>query len=258
MAVYQDDFPIVSAEKLSDTVFDFKVSCPQLASDAFPGQFIHVICSAEKLLRRPISICEIDKTNSTIRFVFEQRGEGTRLLSGKKAGDTLNILGPLGKGFTALYAYDSAVVVGGGIGVPPLLEVAKSFNGACDAILGFRNSEAAILIDDFFDVCGDVSVTTDDGSLGTHGFVTDVLRKRLENDPPQVIAACGPTIMLKNVAALAKMYNVDCYVSLEERMGCGVGACLVCACRTRDENGDIKHSHVCSDGPVFNAEEVAF
>lgn len=88
--------------------------------------------------------------------------------------------------------------------------------------------------------------------------MTDILRERLKTNPPDVIAACGPTVMLKNVAALAKMYSVDCFVSLEERMGCGVGACLVCACRTRDENGDIKHSHVCSDGPVFNAEEVAF
>lgn len=255
MKYVQQDFKITSVKKLGETVFDFTVSAPEITERAVAGQFVNILCGA-KTLRRPISICGIDRENGLLRIVFEIRGEGTKWLSERQAGEYINILGPLGKGFNAELQGSDAVVVGGGIGTPPMLEAAKLFSGEADAILGFRSESAVILENDFRKACKNVTVTTDDGSYGVHGFVTDVLRERLKK-PCTAVLACGPTPMLKAVAAVAEENGVECFVSLEERMGCGIGACLVCACKTKGEKGE-GYSHVCKNGPVFNAKEVVW
>ena len=224
-------------------------------SRACPGQFVHIRCGEGQLLRRPISVCSwtMSRTGDTLTVVFEVRGEGTAWLARREVGDTLDVLGLLGSGFVirpGIY-----LLVGGGIGVPPMLWCARETSHASTAILGFRTREKAILLDEFEKTCGKTFVATDDGSLGYHGFVDALVRQELATQAPgyyEAVLACGPRPMLKSVAAAAAEFGVPCQVSMEERMGCGVGACLVCAC----DMADGSRRHVCKDGPVFNAEEV--
>lgn len=256
MKYVQDDFKIIKINKLSEAAFDFTFEAPALAERAVPGQFVNILCDGRSL-RRPISICGIDKEKGALRIVFEVRGEGTKWLSERKEGEYLNILGPLGHGFPVDGGYENVVFVGGGIGVPPLLEASKAFGGTADAILGFRNESAVILENDFDRACSEVYITTDDGSYGHHGFVTDMLKVRFDEKPCGAVFACGPTPMLKNVAKMAEEKGIPCFVSLEERMGCGIGACLVCACKTKEKDGE-HYRHVCKCGPVFDSKEVVW
>ena len=197
-----------------------------------------------------ISICDWGKNR--LRIVFEVRGEGTEWLARRKAGDTLDVLGPLGCGFQ-VEREARCLLVGGGIGVPPMLGCAKWTVGRSTAILGFRSADRAMLTEEFQKCCKDVLLCSDDGSLGQKGFVDAQVRAVLEKDKNfTAVLACGPKPMLKNVAAVAAEYGVPCQVSMEERMACGVGACLGCAIQMAD--GTMKH--VCKDGPVFDAEEV--
>lgn len=255
MSIFQADYQLTEKKQLTKTCFDFTINCPELAKESQAGQFVHIYCR-EKTLRRPISICQIDKQKGQIRVVFDVRGEGTLWLSELSEGEFINILGPLGKGFP-LNKNQKALFVGGGIGVPPLVECAKGYSPESTAVLGFKSADSAILVDDFKKYCKDVIISTDDGTMGNKGFVTDVMKELLEKNSFDIICACGPTPMLKAVAGLAKKYSLKCFVSLEERMGCGVGACLGCACKTII-NGKEGYSHVCKDGPVFNAEEVVW
>ena len=218
-----------------------------------PGQFVHIKCGGGLLLRRPISICgwTEGKNGGTLTIVFEVRGEGTAWLARRPAGHTVDVLGPLGNGFDV--ENGPYLLVGGGIGVPPLLGCAGTSGGTSTAILGFRSKDKAILLDRFESDCVNCLVATDDGSMGYHGFVDALVRQELEKEHHyQAVLACGPKPMLKSVAKVAAEFGVPCQVSMEERMGCGVGACLVCAVAMKD--GTIKH--VCKDGPVFNAQEV--
>ena len=149
-------------------------------------------------------------------------------------------------------------MVGGGIGVPPMLQTAKHYAGNVTAILGFRDAGKIVLTQDFEKYGVRVMLATDDGSAGHHGLVTDLLRQRLEEEKPDIVYACGPKVMLKFVAQMCAQYGVRCEVSLEERMACGVGACLGCATPIRREDGSVTYLHVCKDGPVFDAERVVF
>lgn len=218
-----------------------------------PGQFLHIKCGHSHLLRRPISICNWSAQRDLIRVVFEVRGKGTQWLARRKVGDSLDVLGPLGNGFS-VRPEGKYLLVGGGIGVPPLLSCAVQGSRNCTAVLGFRSARHAMLLEEFGQACpGGVRLATDDGSLGYHGFVDVLVRQELEKDNAFTgVLACGPKPMLKSVAAVCAQAGVPCQVSMEERMGCGVGACLVCACQMAD--GAMKH--VCKDGPVFPAEEV--
>ncbi len=242
---------LIKKEETAENIFDFVLECPQLAEKAKAGQFAHIAVPG-KTLRRPISICDADERN--IRIVFQIKGEGTEILSKSKVGDFIDILAPLGHGFDIPKGKRIAFV-GGGIGVPPMLFSAKQADDAV-AVLGFRNKKAVILTEDFKKVCSEVFVATDDGSFGIHGFTSDILRNII-NDI-DMVCACGPMPMLKVIAEICKEHNKPCQVSLEERMGCGIGACLVCACKTLDKDGNIEHSHVCKKGPVYNAEEVVW
>ena len=243
-----------SNTRLGEGLYQLVLDAPQIAAAAQCGQFVHIACGEGNLLRRPISICEAGE--GRLRIVFQVKGSGTEWLADRKEGDTLDVLGPLGHGFDTAALGARPVLLGGGIGVPPMLQAAKcakAAGAAPRAVLGFRNKGAVILEEDFRAVC-ETFVTTDDGSYARHGFVTDVL-KELVADATGV-AACGPKPMLKAIAAIAKQAGLPCQVSMEERMGCGIGACLVCACALKAENGETRYGHVCKDGPVFNAEEV--
>ena len=219
-----------------------------------PGQFVHVRCGEGLLLRRPISICSWSVEGDLIRMVFEARGEGTRWLAQRQVGEELDVLGPLGHGFQ-MEPQGRYLLVGGGIGVPPMLGCAKHAGVNNTAILGFRSQANAMLVEEFATCCGQVRVATDDGSMGHHGFVDALVREELErNSDYTAVLACGPKPMLRSVAKVAEAMGVPCQVSMEERMGCGVGACLVCACKGADGH----QKHVCKDGPVFDSKEVAW
>ena len=254
MAYCQGEYIIKKKQNLARNIFDLTVFCPEIAAQAEAGQFVHIKI-AGFTLRRPISICEIDRESGCIRVVFEIRGEGTEKLAGFCAGDAVDLIGPLGKGFTLLQPDKKAVVIGGGIGTPPMLSLAKHYGKNAVAIIGFRSAEAVILEKDFARSGAQTVVCTDDGTYGMHGFVTTALEKVLEEQKPDIIYACGPHLMLKGVAGLADSNGVRCEVSLEERMGCGIGACLVCACKVVKDSKEY-FAHVCKDGPVFDAKEV--
>ncbi|MEG0571203.1 MAG: dihydroorotate dehydrogenase electron transfer subunit [Oscillospiraceae bacterium] len=246
-------FPITKKSNLSKNCYSFTIKCPEIASIAQPGQFVHIKADGF-MLRRPISICEIDKTLETIRIVLEIRGEGTEKIADLREGELIDMIGPLGNGFSLLDRSKKIIAIGGGIGTPPMLEIAKRYNNST-AIIGFRNASAVILADDFKSYGIDTHICTDDGTMGFHGYVTTALSKQLEIEKPDIIFACGPHLMLKGIIEIANKNNIKCEVSLEERMGCGVGACLVCACKTV-KNGEEYFAHVCKDGPVFDSKEV--
>lgn len=220
------------------------------------GQFLHIKCGDGQLLRRPISVARTqwDEPEDTAALIFEIRGEGTRWLSQRKVGDKLDVLGPLGNGFDVAQE-GRYLLVGGGIGVPPLMEIGELLKWPRTAVLGFRTKAKAFpaIVSRFEEHCEQTYICTDDGTLGRHGFVDGQVRDILArgNNFTSVLA-CGPKPMLKNVAKAAAEFGVPCQVSMEERMACGVGACLGCAVRMKD--GTMKH--VCKDGPVFDAGEV--
>ena len=247
---------IVEAAKLNEYAYSFTLEVGDMVKKEglMAGQFLHIACGECLLLRRPISVCMVqeDEPQDTARVVFEVRGEGTKWLAQRQVGDKVNVLGPLGNGFTVT-PNDRLLLVGGGIGVPPLLGQAAFTAKNSTAVLGFRSAGRAMLVEDYRDYCEAVYLCSDDGSLGRHGFVDAQLKDILEKDKNfTAVLACGPKPMLKNVAKVAAEYGVPCQVSLEERMACGVGACLGCAVQMAD--GTMKH--VCKDGPVFDAKEV--
>ncbi len=238
---------LIKKTQLSSSVYDYTVLCPEMAEKTKPGQFLHILCGGDTYLRRPISVCEvIDK--KSIRFVFQVKGKGTEALLSKNEGDMIDILGPLGNGFNIKTG--KCVLVGGGIGVFPLLQLSKELKDDVTVLLGFR-SKADVLMTDEFAEYANVQVATDDGSFGHHGYVTDLLREILKGSGIDKIYTCGPTPMMKIVSDIAGEFSVDAEVSLEERMGCGIGACVTCACTVAG-----KRKRVCKDGPVFNASEV--
>lgn len=240
--------PILQAERLGGGAFSFLLYAGELARETRPGQFVHIRCGADHLLRRPISVCDVD--GECLRIVFEMRGEGTQWLAARREGDKLDLLGPLGHGFNL--TGKKLLLAGGGIGAPPLLFAARSAPGECHVFLGFRNAAHALLLPEFEQVTQSVTVTTDDGSLGARGLVGTEVEAALSREKYSAVLACGPKPMLRAVAQAAKNAGVLCQVSMEERMGCGVGACLVCACKMNDGH----YRHVCKHGPVFDASEV--
>ncbi len=248
-------FPIVKAECIAPTQYSFEIRCPEIAALAQPGQFVHILPDQSFSLRRPISICEIFSTG--IRIVFETRGNGTELLARKREGDMIDVLGPLGHGFTLKNSDSRVICIGGGIGVPPMLEVVKRYPNSV-MISGFRSAASALLQEELKLAAQQTILCTDDGSAGRKGMVTEPLKELLEKQKPEMIYACGPKPMLKAVAELAEASDIPCEVSMEERMGCGVGACLVCACQAKREDGSVYAAHVCKNGPVFSSKEVVW
>lgn len=252
------EYDIIKKEEIADGIFSFTISCADVASAAGAGQFVHVRAKGFTL-RRPISICEVDKENGTIRIVFEVRGEGTKELSMLNAGDKMDMIAPLGRGFNPVELNDGekAIVVGGGIGVPPLVQTAKAYGENAIAVIGFRTASKIILEDDFKAFGAEVLTCTDDGSFGHCGTVIEPLTRAIETNKIARIHACGPIPMLRGIVKIAEELDIPCEISLEERMGCGVGACLVCNCKVNRRGKDY-YVRVCKDGPVFNSKEVVF
>lgn len=216
-----------------------------------PGQFVMIDCGGNTLLKRPFSICDFEKDKMTV--VYEVRGKGTYNLSKMKISDEIDVTGPHGHGFDIFDKYNNILVVGGGIGIPPLLFLSKKLKSKnINIVLGFRSD--AFLIDEFSKY-GNVLITTEDGSYGMKGYVTDVIKEIINE--ADIIYGCGPKPMLNAVKDISEKYKIPCQISVEERMGCGIGACMTCACKTVAEDG-YHYKKVCKDGPVFWAQEVVF
>lgn len=279
---------VVDQNALGSGIYDLTLKTKNIAKAAKAGQFVSVYSNdRSKLLPRPISLCGIDRDEDTIRLVYRVTGEntGTEEFSKLVMGDRIRILGPLGNGFT-VEPGKKAFLIGGGIGVPPMLQLAKDINsgvvqttGAVDTntqekgqteekqinghgkkicdmniIMGYRD-ENTFLLDEFKEQA-DSFVATEDGSVGTKGNVIDAIKENgLEAD---VIYACGPMPMLCALKAYAMEHDMECYVSMEERMACGIGACLACVCKTKDKDAhsNVNNKRICKEGPVFNAKEV--
>lgn len=249
---------VIDQFQLSEGIFDLRLRTGA-AQSAVPGQFVNLYPKDEtKRLPRPISICGIDKENNILRLVYRvtKKGSGTEEFSHYKTGEEVKILGPLGNGFPVEEFRDKNVILmGGGIGIPPMLSIASALKGKCTAVLGYRDKNT-FLVDDFIDTGCKLVLTSDDGSVGMKGNVIDAaVEAGLTGD---VIFACGPMPMLRGIKVYAEKREITCYISLEERMACGVGACLGCVCKSKDvdEHSKVNNKRVCKDGPVFLAQEV--
>lgn len=256
---FQETVTVVSQKQISTGIYDLTIQTKEIAAAAKAGQFVSVYSNdASKLLPRPISLCGIDRKAGTLRLVYRVTGEhtGTEEFSRLQAGDTMKIMGPLGNGFTVEKGRKT-FLIGGGIGVPPMLQLAKEMKDAGEnfqIVMGYRDA-GTFLLDEFKEQ-GESFVATEDGSVGTKGNVLDAIRENhLDAD---VIYACGPTPMLRALKAYAEEQNMTCYVSMEERMACGIGACLACVCNSteKDAHSNVKNKRICKEGPVFNAKEV--
>ena len=251
---------LVKKEMLIENIYKFSVKSEKLAKNAKAGQFLEIKVTedVEPLLRRPISIYNVDKENNIVEFIFQVRGRGTEILKNRREGDLIDILGPLGNGvFTVDKEYENVAIIGGGIGTYPLYELAKELNEKSDVTvyMGFRNKDLVTLEDEFAKVSNRLVITTDDGSYKEKGFAINFLKEDCKKEKPDMIYACGPLPMLKAVREFALEENIPCQVSLEERMGCGIGACLGCAIKIISGE-EPRFGHVCKDGPVFNAKDV--
>ncbi len=253
------DCKLVKKEMLVPGIYKFSVEAPEIAKMAKPGQFLEVQVShtKEPFLRRPISIYNIEER--LVEFIFQAKGRGTDLLSKFEEGDMVNIIGPLGYGtFDVTTEYGSVAIIGGGIGIFPLYELAKELKNkaSINVYLGFRNKEL-VTCEKEFEAIGlnKLCITTDDGSYKEKGFAIDFMKKDIEEHRVDKIFACGPLPMIKAVKAYAEENGIPCQISLEERMGCGIGACLGCAVKI--VSGDEpRYGHVCKEGPVFKSTDV--
>ncbi|WP_096190683.1 dihydroorotate dehydrogenase electron transfer subunit [Evansella halocellulosilytica] len=251
---------IVNQDELAPNIYKIEIKGTLTKEMTEAGQFVHLRIenSLEHTLRRPISICDVDMMNETFSMIYRIEGKGTARLKDKCSGSKVNVLGPLGHGFPTeqIQQGDNCLLVGGGVGIPPLYYLAKKLveKGAkVMTILGFRK-EKDIFLESEFEKLGDLYITTEDGSKGIKGFVTHAMDE--VNGNYQTFYSCGPRPMLR---AVEKKANTEGYVSLEERMGCGVGACLACVCDVHEDAiSDLKRTYrkVCSDGPVFKTGEV--
>ena len=253
---------LIIKEQLKPDIFKFGVESKEITEIAKPGQFleIRVIDNITPLLRRPISIYKIDKDKGIVEFIFQVKGNGTEILAKREIGQEIDIVGPLGYGTFNYADYENIAIIGGGIGVFPLYELAKSANQDgknVNVYLGFRNKDFVVLENEFKNVSNKLCLTTDDGTYANKGFAINFLKEDIKNGKIDCIYACGPLPMLKAVKSLAEEENIPCQISLEERMACGLGVCLGCAVKTADSPADNpKYVHVCKAGPVFDANIV--
>ncbi|MCI8991144.1 MAG: dihydroorotate dehydrogenase electron transfer subunit [Eubacterium sp.] len=243
---------VIRQDSIAPNIYSMWLRTDEIARYAKPGQFVSLYCKDQShLLPRPISICEIDKEDNALRLVYRVAGWGTEEFSRLKIGSSVDVIGPLGNGFPL--KGKKAFLIGGGIGVPPLLELAKTLDCEKSIVLGFQ--EDTYLTKEFSKY-GPVYVATEDGSHGVNGNVLDAVRENgLE---AEIIYACGPLPMLKALKEFAAQKKMECWISMEEKMACGIGACLSCVCRSKntDAHTNVKNKRICTEGPVFRAEEV--
>ena len=252
---YQETARIIEQQEIAPGIYSLWLETEKLAGEARPGQFVSVYCREEsRLLPRPISICEIDKEKKALRLVYRAAGAGTTEFSGYGPGETLRLVGPLGNGFPLDKDYKRVFLIGGGIGVPPMVELSKQLPGEKLVISGYRDDH--LFLTEELGRHAALYVATEDGSVGTKGNVLDAIRENaLAAD---AIFACGPAPMLRALKAYAAEQGMDCYLSMEERMACGIGACLACVCKSKDIDAhtNVKNKRICKDGPVFAADEI--
>jgi len=262
-------------------IYVLELFAPTLAEIAQPGQFLHIRCAQgiDPLLRRPISIHAVNRETGLVRIMFQVVGRGTEMLARRQDG-LLDVLGPLGRGFTwgqdrqsrtnpipapvdgSTTNQGNIILVGGGIGAAPLFFLLQELAATQAAprvkvLLGARSADQLLTVELAAALGFKVQIATDDGSAGFHGLVTDLLAEELRQKT-EYVYACGPGPMLKVVCTLLSQAKVPGEISLEERMACGVGACLSCVCRVREPGGEENHQRACVDGPVFSAAEVVW
>ncbi|MDI9476554.1 MAG: dihydroorotate dehydrogenase electron transfer subunit [Natronincolaceae bacterium] len=245
---------IIEQKQIAQGIFSMKLQCDEIAGTALPGQFINLYCKEhELLLPRPISICETDKQKGTVMLVYAVVGRGTESFSRLQKGDMIKVLGPLGNGFKIEKGVNIHMLVGGGIGVPPLVELSKHLKGEVYAFLGFAHNP--ILVGKLKNYGAKILVATEDGNVGFKGNVIELLDKKdIKGD---MIYSCGPKPMLKAVSEWAKGRGIRAQVSMEERMACGIGVCMGCTRKIKKKGEkDWQNRKVCTDGPVFWSEEV--
>ena len=271
---------ILSNEEIAPGIFRMTVSVWEDAREACPGQFIHIRCSSfnDPLLRRPLSIHEL--TTEMAGVLYRVVGKGTSLLSKRKRGEALDVIGPLGCGFRTKPAGEPVVIAAGGMGVAPLLFLAQSLmnvdghmgakqappqNGRASlplqrrdvrVLIGAKTREFVLCEEEFRKLGCSVEVATDDGSYGQKGYVSSLFEESIGKKKPGQVFACGPNAMLKEIAIVSARRAVECQVSLENQMGCGVGVCLGCVIKTKEGDGISGYRRVCRDGPVFDAQTV--
>ncbi len=256
---HQEIAKILENTKAAPEHFRLKLAAPKISRESMPGQFIMIKCSdsTDPLLRRPISFNRIDRNKGTIDILFKVVGNGTRLLSEKEPGEDLDIIGPLGNGFTIDTSKELAILVGGGAGIAPLLSLAKDLIPKTKgryALIGANNINSVICEEDFKSLGCETIVSTDDGTYGKKGLITGILLDIIGSKLSPVnscIYACGPRPMIKELESISAQYKIPCQVSLEEWMACGIGACNGCTVKTKQG-----YKKVCSDGPVFNVGDL--
>lgn len=255
---------LVAKKELTKGIFQFTIKAPEIVEKAKPGNFVEIRVSqnTEPFLRRPISIFNLDRKQGILEFIFQEKGKGTKILANTKIGDKIDVMGPLGYGTFQYQNNEKLAVIGGGIGVFPLYELAKCAKKEKKEVsiyLGFRNQEMVVLEEEFKQVADQLTITTDDGSYAQKGFAIDFLRKDIESGEIDSIYACGPLPMLRAVQALAEEKNLPCQISLEEKMACGLGGCLGCAIKKKESPKNApEYWHVCKAGPVFDSKLVEF
>lgn len=268
MAKRKEEAVIYSQEKLAEGVYSLWIET-SMAKEAKAGQFIGVyVNDKSKLLARPISICDVKPEENLLRMVYRVSGQGTDILSTYVKGDKVKVLGVLGNGYEEAVSKKIAegkslnealegkkvIIIGGGIGIPPMLLSAKSLDCEKEIVLGYANEN--MFLKDEFDELGNVIISTDDGSVGTKGTVIDAMKANgVKGD---VLFACGPMPMLRGLKTFAKDNGMEAFISLEERMACGIGACLGCVCKTveKDHHTHVNNTRICVEGPVFDADTV--
>jgi dihydroorotate dehydrogenase electron transfer subunit len=256
---HQEIAKILENRKVAPEHYRITLSAPKISREAIPGQFVMVkVCDGnDPLLRRPLSFNKIDQAKGTIDILFKVVGKGTRLLSEIEPGEDLDIIGPLGNGFKIDTTKELAIIVGGGAGVAPLLSLAKELKRkvkAIYALIGANNINSVVCEEDFKELGIETTVSTDDGTYGIKGLISDVLVNVISSKLSPInshIYACGPRPMVKALESISAQYKIPCQVSLEEWMACGIGACNGCTVKTKQG-----YKKVCSDGPVFNVGDV--
>lgn len=247
---------VIEQKMIADGICSMWLDAKEIAVQAKPGQFISVYSNDKsRVLPRPISICEIDREKGTLRIVYRVVGKGTEEFSKAEAGDSFEILGPLGNGFPIEEAkVKKVLMIGGGIGVPPMLQTAKEIEGEAIIVSGYRNQD--LFLKEELESAGTLFIATEDGSVGTKGNVVDAIREnQIEAD---MMFACGPKPMLRALKNYALEKGIPCWISMEEKMACGVGACLACVCQSKDvdSHSHVHNKRICKDGPVFLSTEV--
>lgn len=249
---------IKSNQKIAEQIYSMEMQSMVISQSAQAGQFIHLLCGKEygAFLRRPFSLCTIDQKNKEVSIVYRVQGKGTKSLSEMKKGESIHALGPLGKGFLLDSSCQDVAIVAGGMGSAPLMEIIKYYGEQSRVYLGFEKE--CILVEKIKKYCNKIWVTTEKGNIGKNGLIIEDLLSQWKECPPQMVYTCGPRGMMKEVVNICKELDLPCQVSMEERMGCGIGACLVCSCKTKKKGQKNQYTRVCKDGPVYWGSEVVW